>query len=301
MKTKYIFDSVWGSCEISFLMQKFVDTYEFQRMRNMKQLGTSYYVFPSASGNRFEHSLGVGHLARLFALHLQKNDDSITDRFVDLIQIAGLTHDLGHGPFSHIFDNFTMDHDSNMKTHENRSKAILNFMIKKYKIPITSDEEKFICETYNPKGINKKNWKYQIISSLIDVDRMDYVLRDSMNTGIQVNFTKHQALKIIENSFIGDNEIKFNSKVDNDIKDFNDSRDYMWNRVYRHRVGKIIGEMIEKIFNEVENLYFLKKSVDNVQKFLTLDDSILQRIYWDPRVSISTKKLIDNIFQRNFS
>ena len=131
-KTKNIFDSVWGSCPISPLCQMFIDTYEFQRMRNMKQLGASYFVFSSASGNRFEHSIGVGHLAKLMAEKLRKEfPEIVSERFIEIIQIAGLCHDLGHGPFSHLFDEVVESHDTNNRIHENRSKCILSYMIEK--------------------------------------------------------------------------------------------------------------------------------------------------------------------------
>jgi HD superfamily phosphohydrolase len=96
---------------------------QFQRLRAIKQLGTSYYVWPGASHNRFEHclglqlmapvysphltsSLGVAHLARLMAEHLQKSQPElgITPRDVQCVQLAGLCHDLGHGPWSHVWD-----------------------------------------------------------------------------------------------------------------------------------------------------------------------------------------------------
>ena len=301
-KTKQIFDGIWGSCTVSPLCQMFIDTYEFQRMRNMKQLGASYFVFSSASGNRFEHSIGVGHLARTWAKHLQETcpDLTITDRFVELLQIAGLMHDIGHGPFSHVFDKVVREHDSNNRIHENRSKNILRYMVRKYKIPLTKEEQDFLCSTFKPSVEQKKQWMFQIIAGDIDADRMDYIIRDQQNIGIQTSFTTHQAYKIIKNSTICNNTIVFNDEVKNDIEDLLSSRDYLYNRIYNHHVSTSIERMLEEVFAQSENLYKMKKSVDCVEQFIRFDDSILMRIYWDPRVQRKTTDIIDKIWKRQF-
>lgn len=302
MKTKQIFDGIWGSCTISPLCQMFIDTYEFQRMRNMKQLGVSYFVFSSASGNRFEHSIGVGHVARYWAKCLQEKcpEVKITDRQVELFQIAGLMHDIGHGPFSHVFDNFVKSHDTVNKIHENRSKEIFKYMVHKYKIPLEKEEQDFICSTFKPGKEQQKQWMFQIISSEIDADRIDYILRDQQNIGIQTNFTVHQAYKIIKYSTIKNNELVFQEDLNLDIQDFFSSRDYLYNRIYNHPVSMAIEKMLEKIFNNSEKFYHMKRSVDCVQQFIMFDDSILLRIYWDPRISMNTKNIIDKIWKRQF-
>ena len=84
-------------------MQEFIDTYEFQRLRDLKQLGATYFVFPSATHTRFEHSIGVSHLAGKLMETLQKKQPrlKITAREIEVTRIAGLVHDIGQGPFSH--------------------------------------------------------------------------------------------------------------------------------------------------------------------------------------------------------
>ncbi|RHY43747.1 hypothetical protein DYB34_011579, partial [Aphanomyces astaci] len=99
-------DQVHGYISMSPLCVSIIDTPQFQRLRDLKQLGTLYYVFPGGSHNRFEHSLGVAHLAGATVERFQINQPEldITAKDVDLLSVAGLVHDLGHGPFSHVFD-----------------------------------------------------------------------------------------------------------------------------------------------------------------------------------------------------
>ena len=99
-----IFDPIHGVISIDPLAKKIIDTVEFQRLRNIKQLGCCYYVFPGASHNRFEHSLGVYHLSSKYISILNSKGEYINDNERKCIKIAALIHDIGHGPFSHLFD-----------------------------------------------------------------------------------------------------------------------------------------------------------------------------------------------------
>ena len=134
---KQIFDPIHGHVDITPLMMKIIDTMEFQRLRDLKQLGATYYVFPSATHTRFEHSIGVSHLAKLVMLKIaeKKPELNITKRLIEMVQIAGLIHDIGHGPFSHLYDCYIINKDE--PEHEERGKQIFLEMIQKYQLPIT--------------------------------------------------------------------------------------------------------------------------------------------------------------------
>ena len=100
--SKEIYDPIHDFIQVTPLMKQIIDTPEFQRLRELKQLGATYFVFPSATHSRFAHSLGVSHLAGKLMETLQKNQErlQISDRDIELTCIAALVHDIGHGPFS---------------------------------------------------------------------------------------------------------------------------------------------------------------------------------------------------------
>ena len=104
MTTKRIYCPIHGFITLTDVMRQIIDTPEFQRLRDLKQLGAAYYVYPSATHSRFAHSLGVSHLAGQAVKSLQLNQPElkITDRDIELFQIAGLIHDIGSGGLKYL-------------------------------------------------------------------------------------------------------------------------------------------------------------------------------------------------------
>ncbi|XP_065817358.1 deoxynucleoside triphosphate triphosphohydrolase SAMHD1-like isoform X2 [Labrus bergylta] len=120
--TKVFNDPIHGHMELHPLLIEIIDTPQFQRLRLIKQLGGVYSVYPGASHNRFEHSIGVGYLAGKLAeaLRSRQPELNINDRDVRCVQIAGLCHDLGHGPFSHLYDGMFLPKALTKKEEEMR-------------------------------------------------------------------------------------------------------------------------------------------------------------------------------------
>lgn len=181
-----IFDPLHGFIAITPLMKQFIDTEEFQRLRDLKQLGATVFVFPSANHTRFEHSIGVSHLAGLMAESLKKNGCIIDERMIELIRIAGLLHDIGHGPFSHLYDHYVKS--DTIPDHEERGCKIIRQMVKRYAINISEEEVDEIIKMIDPGEEEKYIWKYQIVANKVnqlDVDKLDYIQRDSFYLGLK--------------------------------------------------------------------------------------------------------------------
>ena len=266
MKQKFFNDIIHGTIKLSNIAVSIIDTYEFQRLRNIKQLSTVNYVFPSAVHTRFEHSIGVAHLAKklLKILILNQNNLNITERDILRIEIAGLCHDLGHGPFSHTFDNeFLKNHpDYNsviFKNHEERSIIILKLIIKKYNIELNDEDIKHISWMIYPEfyeeEINKldKYFLYTIVSNKdngLDVDKFDYLARDSFYCGIKIGC---EFSRIFSECIVIDNIIVFSEKIKYNILDIFNARNKLHLLIYNHRVVKSIEFMILDLIRLMDN------------------------------------------------
>ncbi|XP_049326797.1 deoxynucleoside triphosphate triphosphohydrolase SAMHD1-like [Astyanax mexicanus] len=176
---KVFYDPVHGHIALDPLLVSIIDTPQFQRLRNIKQLGGGYFVFPGASHNRFEHSIGVAHLAGKLVQSLRTDNElNITDTDELCVKIAGLCHDLGHGPFSHVFEGFMKEENpgSNWKCENKALKINLNKSID------------CITQWSYTGRPQEKSYLYQIVNNQttgIDVDKMDYFSRDCHHLGIK--------------------------------------------------------------------------------------------------------------------
>ncbi|KAL5493757.1 hypothetical protein EMCRGX_G014979 [Ephydatia muelleri] len=136
-------DPNWGQMELHPILVAMINTPEFDRLRNITQMGGTYYVYPACSHNRFEHSIGVAYLAGKLVETLQRNQPELEITYVDAlcVKIAGLCHDLGHGPFSHLFDGHFLKKlkkeglaPHNVTEHEGLSCSLLDKMVRRKEV-----------------------------------------------------------------------------------------------------------------------------------------------------------------------
>ncbi|KAF8622436.1 hypothetical protein AX15_007020 [Amanita polypyramis BW_CC] len=279
-------DPIHDCIPVSLKLKSFIDTPQYQRLRDIKQLGVSYTVWPGASHNRFEHGLGVAYLGRILGAHLQKNQPElkITDRDVECVEIAGLCHDLGHGPWSHFWDGMFIPRamkDSEWK-HEDASEMMFDYLVEDNNISIEPDDSRFIKALIagNPSKCSpdEKSFLFDIIANKrngLDVDKFDYIQRDSYMIGEP---TRISLRRIIYSARVLNDQICYDIKDANQLYEICATRFKLHKIVYNHKVAKAIEYMmLDGLLSANKYLHFAE-DVKNPHKYLYLNDSLVLRI-----------------------
>lgn len=265
----------------------FIDTKHFQRLRYIKQLGVSYFVFPGAAHNRFEHCLGVGHLARLMAVHLKDSQPQlgITDQHVKCVELAGLCHDLGHGPWSHLWDSIFIPTALPGKRwkHEDASEMMFDDLVETYRPEITPEEVVIVKaliagdRTRCPLG-TEKPFLFEIVANTrngLDVDKFDYIARDCHAVGDRGNLS---ISRLISSARVIDNKICYDIKDANQIYELYYTRFSLHKRVYNHKTIKAIEYMVIDALLAAEPYLKVVCLVDKPDRYVFLTDNLLNKI-----------------------
>ena len=230
-KKKFIRDSVYGDISLNDFEVKIMDMPQFQRLRRIKQLGLINLTYPGATHTRFEHCVGTMNLGSKLSeeLGLQKDE-------IELIRVAALLHDVGHGPFSHV------------------SEGVLSFPheeLSKYVITKTSMRD-LLEENFDTNDIvdiiNGQGKLGPIVSGELDVDRMDYLLRDSHNTGVSYGIIDYE--RLISNLSLDDGlilDIKGVQAAEGALV----SRYFMYPSVYQHHTTRILNAMFRRAMKKI--------------------------------------------------
>lgn len=291
-----------------------INAREFQRLRRIKQLGTTSYTFHGGEHSRFSHSLGVYNITRqicdLFQRNYPVSDDAINgwddqERLVALC--AALLHDVGHGPYSHTFEGiFGTDHEAITIQILTSPETEIFKILDKVEVGFPEKVASVIRKDYaNPQVV-------QMISSQIDADRMDYLLRDAYFTGIEYGtFDLTRILRVIRPYKDG---ITFNASGMHAVEDYIVSRYQMYMQVYFHPVSRGMEIILNHLLKRGAHLhqndpgYFheqtplLRPFFENsysLQDYLKLDDGVLNTyfIMWlddpDPILSDLATRFLD--------
>ncbi|GHV71975.1 hypothetical protein AGMMS49928_26600 [Spirochaetia bacterium] len=289
-------DIVYGEVEISEKFQHIIDTPEFQRLRRIKQLATANLVFPSANHTRFEHCIGTFHVMQKIVRHFdilsKKLDKNI--RFeqgdIDAVLMAALLHDIGHGPFSHAFehvlgDNF--DHekmtcsiilDKGTEIHKRMlqyfgkgfPEKVVDFINvrNEFKGNVNTGEG---TESHNGYSFSHRNsddiskdliWIFsRLVSSQLDADRMDYILRDALEAGVPFGGFDVDDLVSGMRTIFSDNQYRVCvlEKYLPHVEGYLYARYQMYRNVYMSSYKIFTEELLCKIIRRIQELYKIRK------------------------------------------
>lgn len=308
-KLKIINDPIYGFITIpSELIYDIIQHPYFQRLRRVSQMGLSYLVYPGAHHTRFQHALGCVYLMQKAIQVLRFKGVSINDEESEALQIAILLHDIGHGAFSHALEHSIVNDIS----HESISLKFMEELNLVFKGKLGLSIEIF-------KGNHKKKFFNQLISSQLDIDRLDYLKRDSFYTGVAEGNVNSERLITMLN--VVDNELVVEEKGIYSVEKFLLSRRLMYWQVYLHKTGLVAENMLVKILKRAKELvekgvkitasgtleFFLKNKINASNfnkevliKFAELDDyDIISSIkMWQTHKDYILSKLSKAILNR---
>ncbi len=239
-------DSIYGNINVQeSVIIALINSKEFQRLRRILQLGGGQFVFPSAVHNRFSHSLGVYYL--IDKIFKNSSFHNVSNEEKTLTKIAGLLHDLGHGPFSHSFEKVsTINHEQWTIAIIQNEQSQINQVLKAFNI-----DAQAVCQIIAKTHPNKI--LLSLVSSQLDCDRMDYLLRDSYHTGVE--YGNFDIDWIMENLRIVNNEIVYDEKALFAIENYLLGRCHMYWQIYNHKVGISFDYLLVNIFKRLKYLF----------------------------------------------
>lgn len=281
-------DCVHGHITLHPLCISIINTPEFHRLKDIKQLSIADYVYPGACNNRFEHSLGVCYLAGEMVEALKKNEEILWKRPLNvsreeklMVEIAGLCHDLGHGPFSHTWEHVVTEWDPQSKwSHEDMSGKMIKNLIRANKL-----EEKFQCYGLYAKDIDMiigfikgeagglppdKLFLSEIVSnseSGVDVDKWDYLLRDSLHLNIHFTFDYKRLMRTctvvkVDTGHGIEHRIGYRDNTLFDLYEMYNCRSALHYKMAQHKVVKSVELMLRDAFKESGEHYKLQVSAN---------------------------------------
>ncbi|KAK6928314.1 HD domain [Dillenia turbinata] len=297
--SKHVHDNVHGNIYLDPLFLKFIDT---EQLRDLKQLGVTHLVYPGAVHSRFEHSLGVYWLAgeAVHQLQLHQGLELGIDRFdIQTVKLAGLLHDIGHGPFSHMFEREFLPRvlSGTKWSHEEMSVKIIDHIVDEHHIDIDSEtitkvKEMIIASSeFAPrKSTREKHFLYDIVANGrtgVDVDKFDYIIRDCRACGLGCNF---QFERLMETSRVLGDEICYRAKDYLTLHKLFSTRADLYRTVYTHAKVKAIELMVVDAMVKANDYLQIASLIAEPSEYWKLDDTIIKTIETAPDAQLKESR-----------
>ena len=308
-KLKIFNDPIYGFITIpNALIFDIIEHKYFQRLRRITQMGLSYLVYPGAHHTRFHHALGCMHLMQNAVRILRFKGVTISNDEENALLIAILLHDIGHGPFSHAMEHSIV----NSVSHEEISLLFMQKLNTEFNSSLTLAITIF-------KGEYHRKFMYQLISGQLDMDRADYLKRDSFYTGVAEGNINSERLITMLN--VVDDELVIEEKGIFSVEKFLTARRLMYWQVYLHKTSLVAEQLMIRALHRAKALtqmgeelkaskalsFFLKKDItkdkfddEALQTFAQLDDyDIISALKdWQYHIDFVLSNLCDMIINR---
>jgi HD superfamily phosphohydrolase len=237
------------------LIMDLIDTEEFQRLRRIQQLGVSYFTFQGAEGSRFTHSVGVMHVATQLVDMLSERTPGLEEKRA-LILASALLHDIGHGPYSHVTEKIINYHHEDWSCEIIGGDTNVRKVLDAFDPDLADNIVKVLKKKYSPKFVS------HIVSSQLDVDRFDYLLRDSYMTGTAYGlFALQRILRSLEIDLKEDRIVVVGEKGQTAVEDYLFARYSMYAQVYYHKKNMAARALLNTLVNRARHLIDSKKQI----------------------------------------
>jgi len=261
----FVKDPVHGYIQINAVERDVIDTHPLQRLRRIRQLAGSEFVYPAANHTRFEHVLGAMHLAGILGKALPA---SLNEHQIDQLRLAALLHDIGHGPFSHVFEPLMIRHLG--KTHED----LVPWLVNETEIAERLEKNGHSPKTLGKLAVGRLNNKKQpfldqVISSSVDVDKMDFLVRDSFHTG--AGYGSIDVHRLLYTMDILDGNLSVDGTAVATLESFLLARLESFRTIYFHRASRAVQIMIVKALESAKDELGLL-DFDKPEDYLKLED-----------------------------
>ena len=287
-ETKVLKDPVHSYIHIHYeVIWNCLDSKEFQRLRRIRQLGGDFQVYPTAEHSRFSHSLGVYEIVRRMVTEVKTLCAELTEYEKVCVMLAGLLHDVGHGPFSHAFEHVTNHSHEEYTVKIILGNTELNSILRAVSKKMPEDIVSIIQHTHKNDILN------QIVSGQLDADRMDYLLRDSYFTATSYGqFDLERILRTmrVRKTSEGRKVIVVKHTGIHSVEDYIMARYQMYWQVYYHPVARSYEAVFIQLFNRLKDIFkdnkdyfedmkvlipFLEKAVVSEEEYFRLDENSL--------------------------
>ena len=294
-------DPVHGYVYITEKEKTIIDSYPVQRLHRLRQLAGAEYVYPGANHTRFEHSVGVMYLAGMVAEN-PNISQCVSEDEAEMVRIAGLLHDVGHGPFSHVFEQLLIKELD--KTHEDMTSWIIQ----------KSELKDIISKAgYKPEDVgklavgklhkSKKAFLDQIISSTVDVDKQDFIVRDTHHTGAEYGYI--DIFRLIHNLDVLGENLAVELGALSALESFIIARIESFKSIYFHRVGRAAQIMLAMAMEQANEELGLTR-FKTTEQYLAMDDYTAYTMLKNCRKSsgiirnLERRKLLKCAYEKTF-